>query len=157
MNIISQFIFENPSALERAGLIDWHSMVSYHMPTHIASILGLFSTQNALVKLGRVALVICHTTSHQVVHYVWNWKVKSKYQWFFQNLKLKYRNEKESNNTVFENHRKSLIQRFTLVNATFWVIFKQCVTIYFLDYGDFDAYDISMCKNFYTFYSNADK
>ena len=105
MNIISQFIFENPSALERAGLIDWHSMVSYHMPTHIASILGLFSTQNALVKLGRVALVICHTTSHQVVHYIWNWKVKSKYQWFFQNLKLKYRNEKESNNTVFENHR----------------------------------------------------
>ena len=56
--------------MERAGLIDWHSMVSYHMPTHIASILGLFSTQNALVKLGRVALVICHTTSHQVVHYI---------------------------------------------------------------------------------------
>lgn len=84
MEIESQFIFENLSALERAGLIDWNGMVSDHMPSHIASILGLFSTQNALVKLGRFTLVICHTTSHQVVHYIWNWKVKSKDNIFFK-------------------------------------------------------------------------
>ena len=84
MEIESQFIFENLSALERAWLVDWNGMVSDHMPSHIASILGLFSTQNALVKLGRFTLVICHTTSHQVVHYIWNWKVKSKDNTFFK-------------------------------------------------------------------------
>ena len=30
------------------------------------------------------------------------------------------------------------------------------ITIYFLRHGDFDAYDISMYKDFYKFFCNAD-